>query len=59
MNAIRITYNACPKCTYPTKKVLIGEETDKKGVVREVVRTYCSNKSCDYEKVMRRKKKWQ
>lgn len=37
----------------------MGEETDKKGVVCEVVRIYCSNKSCDYEKVMRRKKKWQ
>ena len=57
--AISLQYNPCPKCTYPLKKVLLGEETDKKGVKREVVRTYCSNKSCDYEKIMRRKKKWQ
>ena len=56
--AISVPYNACPKCTYPLKKVLLGEEIDKKGIKREVVRTYCSNKSCDYERIMRRKKKW-
>lgn len=59
MNAIRVSYNACPKCTYPIKKVLLGEEVDKKGIKKEVTRIYCSNKSCDYEKIMRRKKKWQ
>lgn len=50
-------YNACPKCTYPLRKMLLGYATDNKGVEREVVRTYCSNRSCEYEKVTRRKKK--
>lgn len=56
-HVMNTTYNACPKCTYPLRKMLLGYVTDNKGVEREVVRTYCSNHSCDYEKVMRRKKK--
>ncbi len=55
-HVINTKYNACPKCTYPLRKMLLGTVVDK-GVEREVVRTYCSNGSCDYEKVMRRKKK--
>lgn len=57
--AINTRYKPCPKCTYPVRWVLLGEETDKKGIKREITRIYCSNISCDYERIMRRKKKWQ
>lgn len=52
-------YNPCPACTYPLSSCYLGTERDKKGVLKEVIRTYCSNRSCKYEKISRRKAKWQ
>ena len=54
-------YRPCPVCTYPLSKCVLGTEKDKKGVLKEVVRTYCTNKNCPehYEKIMRRTAKWQ
>lgn len=49
----------CPKCTYPLSDCYLGTERDKKGVLKEVIRTYCTNKSCEYERIHRRKAKWQ
>lgn len=59
MNQFNVSYRPCPKCTYPLSKCLLGTEKGKKGIKMEIVRTYCTNKSCDYEKVQRRKAKWQ
>ena len=56
-NQMNTKYRACPKCTYPLRKMLLGYAQNKAGVECEVVRTYWSNHSCNYEKVMRRKKK--
>lgn len=54
-------YHPCPVCTYPLSKCMLGTEKDKNGVLKEVVRTYCTNNSCPehYEKIIRRKAKWQ
>ena len=49
----------CPVCTYPLSICYLGTERDKKGVLKEIIRTYCSNRSCGYEKISRRKAKWQ
>lgn len=52
-------YRPCPVCTYPLAKCTLGTETDKKGIKKEIVRTYCTNKECKYERIQRRKAKWQ
>lgn len=52
-------YHPCPVCTYPLSKCMLGTEKDKKGIKKEIVRTYCTNKECGYEKISRRKAKWQ
>lgn len=59
MNHFNVSYRSCPKCTYPLSKCLLGEEKDKNGIKKEIVRTYCTNKNCKYEKIQRRKAKWQ
>lgn len=58
-NLFRTQYRLCPACTYPLSKCVLGTEKDKNGVKKDVVRTYCTNKSCRYEKIQRRKSKWQ
>ena len=54
-------YHSCPVCTYPLSKCMLGTEKDKNGVIKVVERTYCTNKNCPehYEKIIRRKAKWQ
>ena len=54
-------YNPCPACTYPLVKCVLGTERDKKGVLKRIERTYCTNKNCPghYERIQRRKVKWQ
>lgn len=54
-------YYPCPVCTYPLSKCMLGTEKDKNGVIKIVERTYCTNKNCpeQYEKIIRRKTKWQ
>lgn len=59
MSQFNTRYRACPKCTYPLSKCILGTEKDKKGITKGVVRTYCTNKTCGYEKIIRRKAKWQ
>lgn len=58
-NQFNTRYRPCPACTYPLAKCSLGTEKDKHGTTKEIVRTYCTNKSCGYEKIMRRKAKWQ
>ena len=58
-NQFNTHYRPCPVCTYPLAKCSIGTEKDKKGIKKEIVRTYCTNKACGYEKISRRKAKWQ
>lgn len=45
-------YKPCPKCTYPLKRVELGEEDGK-----WVIRIFCSNNKCDYEHIYKRSKK--
>lgn len=52
-------YYPCPVCTYPLARHILGTEKDKHGVTKEVIRTYCTNKKCEYEKIRRRKTRWQ
>lgn len=59
MNQFNTHYRPCPACTYPLAKCSLGIETDKKGIKKEIVRTYCTNKDCKYERLQRRKVKWQ
>lgn len=59
MNQFNTHYRPCPACTYPLAKCSLGTEKDKNGVLRETTRTYCTNKECKYEKLQRRKVKWQ
>lgn len=58
-NHFNTRYYPCPACTYPLSRCILGTERDKKGVLKNVVRTYCTNKKCSYEKIQRRKAKWQ
>ena len=60
-NQFNTRYRPCPKCTYPLAKCILGTERNKKGVLKEIVRTYCTNKSCpeQYERITRRTVKWQ
>lgn len=58
-NQFNTRYRPCPMCTYPLSKCTLGIETDKNGIKKEIVRIYCTNKSCGYEKIQRRKAKWQ
>ena len=59
MNQFNTQYRSCPACTYPLSKCSLGIEKDKNGTTKEIVRVYCTNKSCGYEKIQRRKVKWQ
>ena len=59
MNQFNTHYRPCPACTYPLAKCSLGIEKDKKGIKKEIVRTYCTNKGCKYERLQRRKVKWQ
>lgn len=58
-NHFNTRYYPCPACTYPLSRCVLGTERDKKGVFKNVVRTYCTNKSCNFERITRRKAKWQ
>ena len=58
-NQFNTHYRPCPACAYPLAKCSLGTEKDKNGTTKEVVRVYCTNKSCGYEKIQRRKVKWQ
>lgn len=58
-NHFNTRYYPCPACTYPLSRCVLGTERDKKGVLKNVVRTYCTNKSCNFERITRRKAKWQ
>ena len=58
-NQFNTQYRSCPACTYPLSKCFLGTEKDKNGTTKEIVRVYCTNKSCGYEKIQRRKVKWQ
>lgn len=48
MNQFDTKYRSCPNCTYPLHKMLLGIEDGK-----QVIRTYCSNKRCGYERIRR------
>lgn len=58
-NQFNARQRQCPVCTYPLSTCCLGTQRDKKGVLKEIIRTYCSNRSCRYEKISRRKAKWQ
>ena len=58
-NPFNQKYRPCPACTFPLAECLIGKEKDKNGVLKEIIRTYCTNNKCEYEKIRRRKAKWQ
>lgn len=58
-NQFNTQHCQCPVCTYPLSRCYLGTERDKKGVIKEIIRTYCSNRSCSYEKISRRRAKWQ
>ena len=43
-------YKPCPCCTFPLTEVVLGIEDDY-----TIKRIYCTNRRCQYEKMMRRK----